>query len=219
MCGRYANHVKQMGQWADLLQDWPEDAALGYNIAPTQMIPAFTAEHSLAMRWGMVPPWSKEPSTKYATFNARSESVAEKPAFRHAWNKSQTCLVPALGYYEWQGTKGNKQPFFIRPENDEPLVMAGLWEHWRQDEKSLYSCTIITQPSSGKLADLHSRMPLMLEHDQAEQWLNDGVPVFEQLLADQNVERLNFFPVDKEVNRSTNEGEHLVEPVASGASA
>ncbi len=208
-----------MGQWSDLLEDWPEDAELGYNIAPTQMIPAFNAEHGLAMRWGIVPPWSKEPSTKYATFNARSESVADKPAFRHAWNKSQTCLIPAVGYYEWQGTKGNKQPFFIRPENEEPLVMAGLWEHWRQNEQSLYSCTIITQASSGKLEDLHSRMPLILEFDQAEQWLNDGVSVFEQLLTNQNIERLKFYPVDKAVNRSSQEGEHLIEPLAAGESA
>lgn len=219
MCGRYANHVKKMGQWSDLLEDWPEDAELGYNIAPTQMIPAFNAEHGLAMRWGIVPPWSKEPSTKYATFNARSESVADKPAFRHAWNKSQTCLIPAVGYYEWQGTKGNKQPFFIRPENEEPLVMAGLWEHWRQNEQSLYSCTIITQASSGKLEDLHSRMPLILEFDQAEQWLNDGVSVFEQLLTNQNIERLKFYPVDKAVNRSSQQGEHLIEPLAAGESA
>ncbi|MGI9290577.1 MAG: SOS response-associated peptidase [Gammaproteobacteria bacterium] len=217
MCGRYANHVKQMGQWTELLDDWPEDAELGYNIAPTQMVPAFTAEHGLAMRWGMVPPWSKEPNSKYATFNARAESVADKPAFRHAWNKSQTCLVPAIGYYEWQGAKGNKQPFFIRPQNQEPLVMAGLWERWRQDDQSLYSCTVITQPSYGKLEKLHSRMPLMLELGQAEQWLNDGVSVLDQLLSNQNTERFEYYPVDKSVNRSTNEGEQLIAPITLAA--
>lgn len=98
-------------------------------------------------------------------------------------------------------------------------MMAGLWEHWLQNEQSLYSCTIITQASSGKLENLHSRMPLILEFDQAEQWLNDGVSVFEQLLTNQNIERLKFYPVDKAVNRSTHEGEHLIEPLAAGESA
>ncbi len=213
MCGRYANHVKQMGQWADLLGEWPADALMGYNIAPTAMVPAFTAETGRAMHWGMIPPWAKEPKVKYATFNARSESVAEKPAFRHAWNKSQTCLVPALGYYEWKGPKGNKQPWFIRPEADEPLVMAGLWEHWQSAQDAIYSCTIITQPSGGKLMDLHSRMPLMLNHEQAEQWLNDGVGVFDTLLAEQDVSGLQFYPVSKAVNRSGNEGEELTAAV------
>jgi len=206
-----------MGQWAELMQDWPADADIGYNIAPTQMIPVFTAEQGKAMRWGMVPPWSREAGSRYATFNARSESVADKPAFRHAWENSQTCLVPALGYYEWKGEKGNKQPYFIRPQNDEPVVMAGLWEHWTSQQQSLYSCTIITQPSGGKLADLHSRMPVMLELDQAEQWLNDGVAVFDLLLQEQNTEGLIFYPVDKAVNKSTNEGETLIHKVDSVA--
>ncbi len=213
MCGRYANHVRQMGQWADLLGDWPADADIGYNIAPTAMVPAFTAESGRAMHWGMVPPWAKEKKLKYATFNARSESVADKPAFRHAWNKSQTCLVPALGYYEWKGEKGSKQPYFIHPVADEPLVMAGLWEHWQMGEDSLYSCTIITRPSGGVLADLHSRMPLMLDHTAAEQWLNDGVPVFDDLMDGQDVSGFTFHPVSKAVNRSGNEGAELVEPI------
>ena len=95
--------------------------------------------------------------------------------------------------------------------------MAGLWEHWTSQQQSLYSCTIITQPSGGKLADLHSRMPVMLELDQAEQWLNDGVAVFDLLLQEQNTEGLIFYPVDKAVNKSTNEGETLIHKVDSVA--
>jgi putative SOS response-associated peptidase YedK len=202
-----------MGQWADLLGDWPADADIGYNIAPTAMVPAFTAETGRAMHWGMIPPWAKEPKLKYATFNARSESVADKPAFRHAWSRSQTCLVPALGYYEWKGPKGAKQPWFIRPAADEPLVMAGLWEHWQSGGDALYSCTIITRPSAGRLADLHSRMPMMVDHDQAERWINDGVAVFEDLMENQDVSTLVFHPVSRKVNRAGNEGAQLTEPI------
>ncbi len=219
-----------MGQWAELLQDWPQDADIGYNIAPTQIIPSFTAERGQAlsgrapsgraasgraMRWGIIPSWSREPNSKYATFNARAESVADKPAFRNAWNKSQTCLIPAIGYYEWKGTKGQKQPWFIHVANGEPLVMAGLWEVWQKGDQSLYSCTIITRPSHGKLAAVHTRMPLMLEFDQAEQWLNDGVVVFDELVKPQNIERLAFHPVSKAVNKSTHEGEQLIDPIAT----
>ena len=211
MCGRFANHVKQAGEWAEMLKDWPEEAEISYNIAPTQMIPAFTAEQGMAMRWGMIPPWSKQADSKYATFNARSESVSEKPAFRNAWNKSQTCLIPASGYYEWQGEKGNKTPIYIHTTNGEPLVMAGLWEQWGAGESLLHSCTILTLPSAGKLTTVHSRMPLMLEIDQAEQWLNDGTVAFEQIMEEQNIERLSFYEVDKAVNKSTNEGAHLIE--------
>ncbi len=213
MCGRYANHVKQMGQWAELLQDWPDNAETSFNIAPTQMVPAFTAEHGEAMRWGMIPSWSQEPSSKFATFNARAESVAEKPAFRNAWRKSQTCLVPAIGYYEWKGTKGQKQPYFIYSKNGEPLVMAGLWEYWNRGEQSIYSCTVITQPSHGKLSEVHTRMPLMPELEQAERWVNDGVLVFDELMQKQNIERFAFHPVNKNVNKSSNQGEQLIAPM------
>ena len=211
MCGRYANHVRDVGQWAELLDDWPDDAVFGYNVAPTQMIPAFTAEKAQAMRWGMIPPWSKEANSKYATFNARVESVSEKPAFRNAWNKSQTCLIPALGYYEWKGEKGKKIPIFIHTDNNEPLVMAGLWEQWGGGETTLTSCTIITQPSAGKLQQVHSRMPLILELSQAEQWLNEGTVTLEEVMNNQNIEQLAFHEVDKAVNKSTNEGPHLIE--------
>lgn len=214
MCGRYANHVAKMEGWTELLSDWPADAELGYNIAPTQMIPAFTAQGGQTMRWGMIPSWSKQPDSKYATFNARSESVGEKPAFRNAWKKSNTCLIPAIGYYEWKGAKGAKQPWFIRPTNEEPLVMAGLWDYWQRDQQALYSCTVITQASMGDLAELHSRMPLMLSRSQAEQWLNDGTACFDQLINEPCISGLEYFPVSKTVNKSTTEGKELMERIS-----
>jgi putative SOS response-associated peptidase YedK len=216
MCGRYANHVKDMGAWAEILGDWPEDVGLGYNVSPTQTVPAFLLDKEesrisgMGMRWGLVPAWSKEAAPKFATFNARSETIAEKPAFRTAWRKSQTCLIPALGYYEWKGEKGNKQPYFIHPKNEEPLVMAGLWDYWHQDDRELYSCTIITQPSLGQLAEVHSRMPVMLEPNQAEPWLKDGINRFNLITKQQHTERFEYYPVNKAVNRSASDGEILI---------
>ena len=214
MCGRYANYIRDLGDWEKILSDWPDDIVLGYNIAPTQTVPVFIdhkdQHKGMSMRWGLVPSWSKEPAPKFATFNARSETVAEKPAFRTAWGKSQTCLIPALGYYEWKGEKGSKQPYFIRTKNSEPLVMAGLWDYWRGDDLELYSCTIITQPAAGQLTEVHARMPVTLELKQAEAWLKDGINRFNLIVKQQHTDRLDIYPVSKTVNRSTSEGEELI---------
>ena len=216
MCGRYANHVKDMGAWVDILEDWPGDVTLGYNIAPTRTVPAFYKDREqdttrgTGMRWGLVPAWSREINPKFATFNARSETMAEKPTFRTAWKKSQTCLIPALGYYEWQGPKGDKQPIFIRMKNREPLVMAGLWDCWRQGEQVLFSCTIITQPSEGTLTEVHTRMPVMVDHQHARAWLEDGTNRFNLLTRQQHTELLDFYPVSKTVNRSSSDSEELI---------
>ena len=122
MCGRYSNHVKAMLDWAELLGDWPDEVVQSDNVSPTQSIAVFTHEGGAAMRWGMVPNWSREVTSKYATFNARIESVADKPTFKHAWKNAQRCIVPALGYYEWRTEAGSKQPYFIHGQS--PLLLT-----------------------------------------------------------------------------------------------
>ncbi|MCW8908439.1 MAG: SOS response-associated peptidase, partial [Sedimenticola sp.] len=168
------------------------------------------AEGTLPMRWGLVPAWSKEAAPKYATFNARLESVADKPAFRNAWRRSQTCLVPALGYYEWRTESGVKQPYFIHsPESGGLLVFAGLWEQ----REGRYSCTILTRPSDGELAQLHSRMPVMLSHGDATSCLDQGTNTADMLL-ESNVHReVRFHPVDRAVGNPRNQGEALTHPI------
>ena len=111
------------------------------------------------------------------------------------------------------GEKGNKQPFFILTRNGEPLVFAGLWDGWQDNERELHSCTIITQASAGSLSEVHSRMPVMLEHQYALNWLEDGPNRFNLLLKQQHTERLEYYPVSKTVNRSTSDGEELVMPI------
>lgn len=216
MCGRYANHVKDMGVWADILHHWPDDFELSYNVAPTQNVPVFYKNKttnniiSKSMRWGLIPSWSSQPNSKYATFNARAETMADKPTFKDAWKKSQTCLFPALGYYEWSGAKGNKQPFFIRKKDNAPLVMAGLWEYWHKDTLSLFSCTIITHPAQGELEQIHSRMPVLLEPSHAESWLEDGTNRFNLITKQQHINTLDFYPVSKDINNGRSVGEKLI---------
>ena len=91
--------------------------------------------------------------------------------------------------------------------------MAGLWERWEQDQQSLYSCTILTQPSSGLLEPLHHRMPLFVDRSQAEQWLNDGIPAFDTIIDNQLTGDLDFYPVGKEVNSGRAAGPQLIAPI------
>jgi len=210
MCGRFANHVQAMHEWLDILGDWPADIPTGYNVAPTQIIPAVQAEGTLPMRWGLVPTWSKEAAPKYATFNARLESVADKPAFRNAWRRSQTCLVPSLGYYEWRTESGGKQPYFIHPpEPGGLLVFAGLWEQ----REGRYSCTILTRPSDGELARLHGRMPVMLSPEDARCWLTDGTDSADRLGQSAVYLDARFHAVDRAVGNPRSQGEELIQPV------
>ncbi len=126
MCGRYSNHLKEMSEWSSLLGDWPGEAVLSRNIAPTQSIPVVVENngkrHCQQMRWGLVPEWSDAAKPRYATFNARVESLSQKPAFRQAFSRSQSCLIPADAYYEWQGEKGRKTMYSVRFKGPSPLL-------------------------------------------------------------------------------------------------
>ncbi len=210
MCGRFANHVEAMYEWLDILKGWPADIPTGFNVAPTQIIPAVQTQGSFPMRWGLVPSWSKEASPKYATFNARLESVSGKPVFRNAWRHSQTCLIPALGYYEWRTELGAKQPYFVHTAEDRGLlVFAGLWEL----REGQYSCTILTRESAGTLAQLHGRMPVMLSPEDARCWLIEGTSMADQLDASEVHLNVQFHAVDRAVGNPRSHGEELIRPI------
>ncbi|MCP5345984.1 MAG: SOS response-associated peptidase [Gammaproteobacteria bacterium] len=212
MCGRYSNHVKSMLDWSALLGDWPEDIPERHNIAPGQLIAGFTPQGGLAMRWGLVPPWSDDLSGKYATFNARIETVADKPAYRHAWQHDNRCVIPALGYFEWRAMSGGKQPFFIRAENTSPLLFAGLFEPER-DAGIPASCTLLTRPARADLAAIHPRMPVTLSLEDARSWLAVDRTAAAELMAKPVTLDLQSYPVSRQVNNARNEGDDLVQPV------
>ena len=219
MCGRFANQLHGLGSWEDILGSWPYDTPTGYNIAPTRNIPVLYLNRKSStlqgkgMRWGLIPAWSKTFDSRFATFNARAETLKEKPTFKTAWETARTCLIPALGYYEWKGEQGEKQPYLVRTKSGEPLVMAGLWECWEKQHQARYSCTIITRASQGPLTEIHARMPVLVSHERAVSWLEDGTNWFNIINCQQHVDNLEFYPVSREVNRLGNTWPGLLDRV------
>jgi putative SOS response-associated peptidase YedK len=150
--------------------------------------------------------------------NARVETVAGKPSFRNAF-KYRRCLILADGFYEWQGTKGNKQPVFITLPDKSPFAFAGLWENWRDkanDNDSYRSCTIITTQASASIRKLHHRMPIVLHPDIYGAWLDPSNQKPEQLLGILS-EKIHcdfiYHPVSKQVNSVLNNAPSNIEPM------
>ena len=125
-----------------------------------------------AMRWGLLPPWMKQqPKPSPGFINARLETITQKPAFRHAI-KRHRCLVIANGFYEWQKTANNKQPFFIHLNNHQLFAMAGIWERYiDEDGVSMETCAIITTSANAALAHIHDRMPVIISKTNYDTWL------------------------------------------------
>lgn len=212
MCGRYAFSVKKIGKWSSILVGTTEAFDDRYNIPPTSIVPVYSADGLKMMRWGLIPGWSKEPTTKYATFNARAESLIEKPAYRNSWKHGQRCLVPALGYFEWKQEANGKKPFFIRSVLPEPLVLAGIWDLWKNDEKEISSFSIVTREAMGMLKDIHSRMPLMLVPDAANRWLTGNIDDAQSILHTAGDVAVQFYSVDPKIGNTHNQGPDLIIP-------
>ncbi|GMG86748.1 SOS response-associated peptidase [Biformimicrobium ophioploci] len=218
MCGRFSEHLSKMYGWVEFLQDWPRPEHPRHNVAPTTNIGVVTAEGGRLMLWGMIPSWSDSFESSYATFNARIETLREKPTFRGAWKHGTRCLIPARGYFEWKQLGNYKQPYFIHDESHAPLVFAGLWEPWepkdgKAEVEPRYSCTIITKPAEGKLAALHDRLPVMLELNQAEEWLRGEQREAEMVIPFSKSEGLTYYPVSRKVNNARVQADDLIDPI------
>lgn len=246
MCGRYAasRHQDQLVEVFEV-DDVVEPGATGtsqkpwteprWNIAPTDEV-AVVLERArddevtrklVGLRWGLVPSWAKDPHGAARLINARLETVAEKPSFRKAF-RSRRCLIPADGYYEWYASpnvpaKARKQPFYIHPSGTELMVMAGLYEFWRDDSKDpddplawLSSCTIITTAATDDLGVIHDRMPVQVQQQNWDAWLDPSVDTAEAahaLLHVPDPGEMSAHAVSRLVSTVGNDGPELVEPL------
>lgn len=192
-----------------------------YNIAPTQPVAivrtsAAVARELALVRWGLIPPWVKDPGQFSTLINARAESLAEKPSFRGAY-RHKRCLVPADGFYEWIGKPGAKRPHLIRPVAGGPIAFAGLYEQWMGAEGSeIDTMAIITVAANRTVGAIHDRMPAIIAPDHFEEWLDcRGREPREvaHLLAPAADDLLAIVEVDAQLNNPRNEGAHLQTPV------
>jgi putative SOS response-associated peptidase YedK len=155
----------------------------GYNIGPGDIAPILRVDAGNRVLegflWGLIPGWAKDPGIGKKCVNARGETIHEKPAFRSAF-KRRRCLVPTVGFYEWQKVPGQprKQPWWIHPADGGVMTFAGLWEEWRTDPQTepVYTFSIITTVPNRFMQGLHHRMPVILEGDEREAWLEAGTP-------------------------------------------
>ena len=179
-----------------------------FNVCPTTTIDAIVSTEGTRtlerMRWGLVPGWWPKPlkELKLATFNARAETVDEKPMFRSAF-KRKRCLIPVSGYYEWQDTPGGKQPWYFTAQDGSPaLTIAGLWDEWTDKEtlKPLKSCAMIITEPNKFVAEVHDRMPVLLTEKQFDPWLSGEAGV--EYLKPAPNDFLQKWPVSKRVNSS-----------------
>ncbi len=159
MCGRFTQRSDSKRLAKEFKVAEVPAAEARYNIAPTQDVLAVLeredGREATFLTWGLVPSWAKDTSMGARLINARSETVAEKPAFRQAF-KQRRCIIPADGFYEWVRTEGRKQPFFFRMRDESPFGFAGLWERWEgEDGQVINSCAILTTEANEVLRPVH----------------------------------------------------------------
>lgn len=220
MCGRYTlTHPAELLSELGITTD--ETLAPRYNIAPTQGAPVARAADDGGRRadllhWGLIPSWAKDPSIGNRMINARAETAAEKPSFRTALRRRR-CLVLTDGFYEWKKEGKAKQPYFIHRPDRKGFVFAGLWEHWRRgDEGPIDSFTILTTAANEQVTPYHHRMPLILDPELHDAWLDpslDDGDALGAMLARPTETELEFTAVSRLVNNPRNEVAECVEPL------
>ena len=215
MCGRYRlsrrkQVVEEYFDTAPLEHDWNPR----YNIAPTQSVPIIRQDpkepvrEMSFVRWGLIPSWAKDSSVAAKMINARSETASMKPAFRDAL-KSRRCLIPADAFYEWKRIGKSKQPYCFEVNEGELFAFAGLWERWRDARgKVLETCSILTTKPNRVAAVVHDRMPVILEPESYEIWLDPGmgdVGTVWDMLKPYDARRMRCFPVSSRINSVVND--------------
>ena len=223
MCGRFTLAASP----TSLTEFFPEFDFLGelpprYNIAPTQqvaVVPNKGTGRVEFFRWGLIPAWSKDPKIGNRMINARAETLSEKPSFRNPYRRRR-CLVLADGYYEWRKDPvgGAKTPFYIRMASEMPIAFAGLWDAWRPqgEVEPVLSCSIITCPANELLKPIHHRMPVILDQEAYDLWLDPvecSPTTLNHLLTSYPAEEMMTFAVSRLVNQPKNDSPECIRPV------
>ncbi len=222
MCGRYSlTHSAEA-----IAARFDVDALRGYqprfNVAPTDTMPVVRGgdktdgQRELSeLRWGLVPFWADDLKIGSRMINARSETVANKPAFRAAFRRRR-CLVPNDGFYEWVELDGKKWPIRITVGDDQIGAFAGLWESWTDDDRVVETYTILTTAAASVVADLHNRMPVWAPEEHWDTWLNDdehAETTLTSMIEAFPGDDVAYWPVSRELNRPGPDDPALIEPI------
>lgn len=219
MCGRYALY----GPHSRLQQHFELDDSIEwrprFNIAPSQSCPIVRADqdgtrHLEFAYWGLIPAWARPDSELVRPINAKAETAAIKPMFRHAFRSSRV-LIPASGFYEWQQTAGTKQPWFIEPEEPGYFALGGLLEHWNGPEGEHASFAILTTNANQSMRPVHDRMPVIIARSDWHRWLDprfQEVPRLNAIVGLTQGARLKMHRVGRAVGNPVNDSPLLIEP-------
>ncbi len=221
MCGRYVLKatLQELERKYGAVPEGTYSFDANYNVAPSLPMPVVLEREGRRLiaphRWGLIPFWADSVNTGYSMINARAESLAQKKSFSKPF-RSQRCVVPASGFYEWQKTGSGKIPHYITLKSSPLMTFAGLYEEWTSPEGEVIpSFTIITTEANKTVQELHDRMPAMLLDEELDAWLNPGnsdLSALHDLLRPWPDNDIRFYRVGQEVNNARNSGEHLIEP-------
>ncbi len=219
MCGRFALTlpVDAMVKLFDAVpaNDLPD--LPNFNICPTTQIFTVTSDSGARflkpMRWGFIPHWYKSPAGGPLLINARSETIAEKPAFKEAC-RARRCLIPADGFYEWEKDEdGHRLPWYVHRADRAPMVFAGIWQEWEREGEHQTTCAIVTTSASTDIDHIHHRMPVVLEAENWPLWLGESGKGAARLMQPTPDGVLDTYRVGTEVNSNRARGAVLVEPI------
>ena len=219
MCGRFNVTSDPLTILLMELVGLPHPGPDNFNAAPTETIQVLRLDEAgtpelVPMRWWLTPHWSKGPTTKYAMFNAKSETAGKSPAFRDPFKKRR-CVVPVSGFYEWTRMNNQKVPYLLKPHEDPGLLLAGLWDRWRNPETDelLESFTVLTVPASPAMEQIHKRQPLMLSVEDARTWMDPDNGEFQNLISSDLPVDIDAVPVSTYVNNARNKDDRCMDPI------
>jgi putative SOS response-associated peptidase YedK len=222
MCGRYGFSVKDAKEIYNRFDivNTLDDYSPRWNIAPGQMNPTIT-RHSpkqiKRMFWGLIPYWSKDDSFKFKTINAREEGIEDKPVYRKPF-RTQRCLIPATGFFEWDKSKKPSQPYYFTVKDEPIIAFAGLYDIWTDNKtgEEIWSYSIITTQANDLVNKIHPRMPVILSKENEEAWIDPDIVEPERLheyLKPFNPDKMTMVPVSTQVNIPTIDEENLIKPL------
>ncbi len=221
MCGRFSLTEEVLNLQRAFEFYYADEERPRYNIAPGQQILTVIEQEGArigkSMKWGLVPSWAKDLKTGYKMINARSEGIETKPSFKVPFKK-QRCLILADGFYEWKRINEGKQPYRFVMKSGLPFAFAGLWDVWDKGEEPLVTCTILTTAPNKVTEKVHDRMPVILNEEDYDFWLNSSVSETVQLsklLVPYDEGAMEMYPVSTLVNSSKQDHPEMIKQLNS----